>query len=157
MWRFRYPEAEGSDEAPPKKLTLEEIAASLPKQFGFSVSLGVLSEFYSWLRLKKRMEAAASRAEQTRLELAKNPEFSPEDIERVAQTVFTAETMESGNVKGYVALAKLRIARQQVDLERRRIDLLERKAAQADQASEVVNSDLTEEQKRDRLKQIFRM
>jgi len=42
-------------------------------------------------------------------------------------------------------------------LDRRRIELLERKASQADQANEVVNSELGDGEARDRLKTIFRM
>lgn len=152
LWRLRNPEEDG------EKLSLEAVAAELPRLCGLSASVSTLSEFYKWLRMKRRMEASEERAMQARLKLAQNPEFSADDIERVAQAVFTAETMEDGNVKAYVALAKLRLAKQQVDLDRRRIELLEAKAAQADQAKEVAgDGKLSAEEKAARLKQIFRM
>ncbi len=151
LWRLRYPEEDG------EKLTLEAIAVALPKLVGFSASLSSLSDFFKWLRFKRRMEASAATAAQARLELAKDPNLDPADIERAAQAVFTAEMLEAGNVRAYVALAKLRLAGQQVDLDRRRIELLERKASQADQANEVVNSELGDGEARDRLKTIFRM
>ena len=151
LWRLRNPEEGG------EKLTLEAIAADLPRLVGFSASLSALSDFFKWLRFKRRMEASAATAAQARLELAKDPNLDPADIERAAQAVFTAEMLEAGNVRAYVALAKLRLAGQQVDLDRRRIELLERKASQADQANEVVNSELGDGEARDRLKTIFRM
>jgi len=46
--------------------------------------------------------------------------------------VFTAEMLEAGNVRAYVALAKLRLVNRQVDLDERRIELLEKKAQFAD-------------------------
>jgi hypothetical protein len=46
--------------------------------------------------------------------------------------VFTAETLEDGNVKGYVALAKLRLASRALDHDARRLAVLEAKAAFAD-------------------------
>lgn len=147
MWRFRYPEEGG------KKLTFEEILVEIPLRYGITSSLGALSEFYSWLRLKKRMESAAERAEQVRIELAKDSTITPEDLERVAQTVFTAETLEEGNVKGFVALAKLRLKQKQVDQDERRIAMLEaneKRKADAEAAIKAIQADgsLTAEQQR---------
>jgi len=115
LWLMRNPGEDG------EKLTLEAIAVEVPLRFGFTCSVSSLSEFYKWLRLKKRMEAAQERALQTRLELAKDPSMTPEDLERAAQMVFTAETLEDGNVKGYVALAKLRLASSKQQIEREKI------------------------------------
>ena len=126
LWRLRYPEEDG------EKLTLEAIAVALPKLVGFSASLSSLSDFFKWLRFKRRMEASAATAAQARLELAKDPNLDPADIERAAQAVFTAEMLEAGNVRAYVALAKLRLVNRQVDLDERRIELLEKKAQFAD-------------------------
>lgn len=109
--------------------TLEAVQVHVQDEHGFSVALSTLSEWHSWYALKQRMEAAAERANQTSIELAKNSDLTPEDIERVAQTVFTAETLEAGNVKGYVALAKLRLASRALDHDARKLKLLEKKAA----------------------------
>jgi hypothetical protein len=152
LWRFRNPEEDG------EKLTLEAILVQLKDERGIEVSISTLSEFYKWLRFKRRMESAQDRAQQAREEMLKDPTINADDIERVAQAVFTAETMEDGNVKGFVALAKLRIANKQLQIDERRIELLERKAAQADQAKTVSDDDaLTAEEKATRMKQIFRM
>lgn len=125
MWRFRYPEDGGT------KLSYEAILVEIPKLFGFSSSLGALSEFYRWLKLRRRMEAAKERADQVKLELAKNGELDADELERVAQTVFTSEAMEGGDAKTYVALATLRLNKRRTELEERRIKLLEERAAEA--------------------------
>ena len=128
MWRFRHPEDGG------KVLPYEEILVALPGMFdGLTSSLGALSEFYSWLTLKRRIDAAAERAAQVRLELAKDSSITPDDVERIAQTIFTSETMESGDIKSFVALATLRLNRQRVDQDERRLVLLESKAARLDE------------------------
>lgn len=127
LWRMRYPEEDGL------KYTYSAILAMLPASYGISSSLAALSEFYSWLRLKRRIEGAAARAQQVRLELAKDPSVTPEDLERMAQTVFTAETIEDGDIKNYVALATLRLNRQRVDQDERKLKIIEAKANRLDE------------------------
>lgn len=111
--------------------TLEAVAADVLSRLGFHIAISSLSEWRSWYALRRRMDAASARANQTAIELARNSDLTPEDIERVAQTVFTAETLEAGNVKGYVALAKLRLASRALDMDARRLSILEAKAAEA--------------------------
>lgn len=98
--------------------TLEDLGGEIFDKHQISVGLSTLSEWRSWYALKRRMEQAAERADQARLELAKSGEFTPEDIERVAQTVFTAETLQAGDVEAYVKLAKLNLARTKQMLDR---------------------------------------
>lgn len=153
MWRLRNP-----DEEQDKKLTLMEVLAWLKAEHGIDSSLGALSEFYSWLRLKHRIENAARRATQVRLELAKDSSITPDDLERIAQTVFTAETIEGGDVEAFVKLATLRLNSRKVAQDERKLALLEKKAALAEEAAGVAhNEKLTPEQKAAELKRIFRM
>ena len=126
LWRFRNPEEGG------EKLTLEAIAVQVQDLYGFSVSLSSLSEFYKWLRLKKRMENAAERATQARFALANDPSMTPDMLARVGQMVFTAETIEDGNVKAYVELVKLQLQAAKQDLELRKLKILEDKANRLD-------------------------
>jgi len=116
-----------------KKFTFVEILAWLKAEHGIDSSLGSLSEFFSWLRMKMRMERAAERASQVRMELARDSSVTPEDLERIAQTVFTAEVIEGGDVKGFVQLATLRLNRQKLEQEERKLKLLESKAARLDE------------------------
>ena len=153
LWELLHPQ---DAEATP--WTLDALAVDIQERLGFSVSLSTVSEWRSWYALKRRMEMAAQRANQTSIELAKNSDLTPEDIERVAQTVFTAETLQGGDVKGYVALAKLRLASRALDHDARRLAVLEAKAAQADEAAGLAhNHKLTPEEKAAELKRIFRM
>lgn len=126
LWRYRYPEEDGT------KLTYVEVLAVLQEKHGIVSSLGALSEFYAWLRLKVRMENAASRATQVRMELAKDSSITPDDLERIAQTVFTSEALDGQDLKGYVALATLRLNKQRVNQDERKLKMLEAKADRMD-------------------------
>lgn len=139
-----------------KAYTLEDLGGEIFDKHGISVGLATLSEWRSWYSLKRRMENAAQRADQARLELAKSGEYSPEDIERVAQTVFTAETLSAGDVEGYVRLAKLGLARRALDQDERKLKILEAKAAQADAAKEVLGGKLSAEEQNRRLREILK-
>lgn len=126
LWEYLHP-----SDPEERRRTLAEAQSEVPLRHGFTVSLASLSEWRSWWALRRRMNAARERAEQTKLELMKDASLRPDEIERVAQAVFTAETLESGNVKGYVALAKLRLEGAKLANEGRRIALLEAAAAEA--------------------------
>ncbi len=126
MWLYRNPGEEG------ERLTLEAIAALLPDTYGISCSVGVVSQFYKWLRMRKRMENAAERATQARFALANDPTMTPDILARVGQMVFTAETIEDGNVKAYVELVKLQLQAAKQDLELRKLKILEDKANRLD-------------------------
>lgn len=139
-------------------MTLEDACGWVYAQKGISVSLDTLSRWRSWYALRARMDAAKAKAEQARLEmLTQNPDMSPERLEEVAQMVFTAETLEGGDIKNYVALATLRLNQRRTEMDERKLKLLEAKAAQADAAKALSASDMTADQKADRLKEIFRM
>lgn len=126
LWRLRNPADE--DE---KKSTFVEVLAWL-KGRGIASSLGALSEFYSWQRMCKGMEAARNRAQQAREEMAKDPLATPESIARVGQMVFTAEMVDNGNVKAFVELEKLRMQARQLDLDVEKFRLLKAKADRLD-------------------------
>lgn len=102
------------------------------------------------------MSAAAERAAQVRLELAKDSSITPDDLERIAQTVFTAETLEGGDIKSYVALAKLNLQRRSLELDTRKLAILEAKAAQADQAKDILTQKLSPEEQNRRLREILK-
>ena len=174
LWELMHPSAPDT-----RAWSLDEVGADIASRLGFSVALSTLSEWHSWYSLERRMRSARERANQTALQLATNKDFTPEAIDRAAQTVFTSEMLEEGNVTGYVALARLgleravlkqneaklqqnearlEISRKALGHDARRLALLEKKAAQADQASAITNNDaLTEEDKAARIRQLFRM
>ena len=50
LWLMRNPGEDG------EKLTLEAITVAIPGLYGFSCSLSSVSEFFKWLRLKRRRQ-----------------------------------------------------------------------------------------------------
>lgn len=131
-------------------MSLEQVQAEVPLRHGFTVSLDTLSRWRSWYSLRSRMDAAKAKAEQARLAmLTSDPDMTPDKLEAVAQMVFTAETLENGDVQSYVALAKLRLKAQEVEIIQRRIKILEDKASEAkaklEAATSAARGGLTEE------------
>ena len=133
LWLLRYPLDGG------KRKTIREIAALLPKRFGLSAAISTVSDFYPWLRQKRRTEAARLRAEQAKRQLLEqNPDATPDELERLGQMIFTSETVEDGDIKGFVALLKASNTRRKLEIEERRVKLLEEKARKADQIEELM-------------------
>lgn len=116
IWLLMHPA-----DAETKAWTLDAVAVHVQDTHRFSVALSTLSEWHAWYALKRRMEMAAQRANQTSIELARNSDLTPEDIERVAQTVFTAESLQHQDVGAYVQLAKLNLQRSKQAIEREKI------------------------------------
>lgn len=102
--------------------TQEQALVYIQEEHGFSVSGSTLSEWQSWYALNLRTEAARERSDQTREALLQDPDLSPDYIDRVAQTVFTAEVLQAKDVKAYIALAKLNIARNKQAIERDKLN-----------------------------------
>lgn len=124
--------------------SLDEVAAML------GVSRDTVWRWQQWYRLHLRLESAKATADQVRLEFLKeNPDADPEHAERAAQFAFTAETLQNGNVKAFVALAKLRLDQRKVAVDERRLRLLEERAREAKekltQAATAAKGGLTEE------------
>lgn len=113
LWELLHP-----TDATVQPYNVEQCLVHLQEEHQVEVSASTFYEWVSWYGLQLRLDAAAERAEQARLELAKDPSITPEDLDRVAQTVFTAESLTSGNAKVYVQLAKLNLAKNKQQLER---------------------------------------
>ncbi|RYD19905.1 MAG: hypothetical protein EOP88_17100 [Verrucomicrobiaceae bacterium] len=114
LWELYHP----SDKDTPA-YSVEQCLVHVLEQHGKLVkSPDTFYKWHDWYSLERRLDSAAERAEQARLELAKDPTITPEDLDRVAQTVFMAESLQSGNAKVYVALAKLNLAKNKQQLDR---------------------------------------
>jgi hypothetical protein len=125
LWRFRNPEDDG------EKLTLEAVLVELKKDHGIEVSLSTLSEFYKWLRFKRRMESGRRITDQVMEQMRRDPSMTVQQMHDAAQFVFTNATMDDDDPKTYIALAKLRLDAEKLKNEQRRIKLLEDNAASA--------------------------
>jgi len=102
--------------------TVEEILAWVNSEHSVKSSEGAFSGWYSWFVLRKRMEKAKSRAAQATEEFATaNPDAKLEDLERLGQMVFTAETIEGGDIGAYVKLMELKLRRAAQEIERSKL------------------------------------
>ena len=129
---------------------MEAICVEIPKLYGFSVSISTLSSFYSWLVVKRRLDARAALADQLKMELAKNPEISEDQIRRAGQRLFMAEGILEKDAKVFAEMVKigqnetrLRQNDQKIDLQKKvvkldqdKFSLMQRKARAADDAAE---------------------
>lgn len=114
--------------------TLEAALVHLQEEHGVECALSTLSEWHSWYALRKRMENAQARADQAKLEwLRENPEASPDELEKLGQMVFTAESIEGGNIKGFVALMRERSRRKALEIDAQKLAILQRKADRLDE------------------------
>ena len=147
LWRLRHPEEGG------KPMSLEEICVELPNMFGVKCGVPTLSNFYKWLRMKRRLDDAKSRSQQVVEQIAKSGAMSPEELLEAGQFVFASETMDDGNVKGFVSLLKERNVAKRLAQDERRITLLEKKAAKLDKAEAEIaaikgNNAMTDDEQR---------
>lgn len=114
--------------------TLEAALVHLQEEHGVECALSTLSEWHSWYALRRRMENAQARADQAKLEwLRENPTASPDELEKLGQMVFTAESIEGGNIKGFVALMRERSRRKALDIDAAKLAILQRKADRLDE------------------------
>ncbi len=104
LWEFRNPEQGG------KKLKFAAIRAEIPLRYGVTVSGSTLSDFYDWLKVWKRWRDATAFAQQARSELAKDPTVPDEELDKFAERVLKIEAAVNKDVKGYVALRRMKIA-----------------------------------------------
>jgi len=125
LWRLRNPEEDG------EKLTLEAVLVELKDNHNIEVSISTLSEFYKWLRFKRRMESGRKITNQVMEQMRRDPSMTLDQMHDAAQFVFTNATMDEDDPKTYIALAKLRLDAEKVKNDTRRIKLLEDNAASA--------------------------
>lgn len=93
-----------------RSTTAEKAAAWLLKDHGVKTSAGALSEFFSWYPLSRRLEQAASFADQLRDQLLKLPDLNLDaaKLSQVAQVAFEARAVQEQDSELYVALKKRR-------------------------------------------------
>lgn len=157
LWRLRHPEEGG------EKLTLEAICAALPRMVGFPVALSSLHGFYRWLEVKRRIDARADLVTQLKQDLAKDPEVSDEQIRKAGQRLFMAEGILEKDHKIFFDMvkigqneARLKQNDARIGLDKRKLAILEAKAAQADQAKAVLTQKISPEEQNRRLREILK-
>lgn len=143
-----------------ENLSYKEANVRLEENFGITVSEGTLSRFYSEecfaLRFQKSTEFADS------LDLPAE-QFDDKMLKALKQLAFELSLSKEPNLGALKTLfkmlgdsAKLQIAKDRVGLDARKVQLLEAKAALADEAKGLAgDAALTPEEKEQRIKQVF--
>jgi hypothetical protein len=134
----------------------------IAKEFGVEVK--TLRAFPGFWRevcvpaLLRRRSMAVETSEEIAQAAAAHPgQFDAATIDALKQKAFELSTSPQADPRDVKSLFMLVLKSRDQDLNERKITLLERKAAQADQAADVVKSELTAEEKQARLKSIFGM
>jgi hypothetical protein len=113
LWDLRYKDSGKINK------TLRAIQAEVPLRHGFTVSQDTLSRFYTWLRLKREWEEDAAIADQAKNEwLQERPDATAEDLMRVGQLKFTAQSIKRGDDKAFVRLMRAITAREKAATDR---------------------------------------
>jgi hypothetical protein len=148
--------------------TLAETRAWL-REDGITIGSSALSEWLSSWSLRQIFSEAESNATEFRTWLLKAmPELSEEQLDQRAALMFQFQAVRTGDADTYLAFAsarakarleeaKLKQKERALEHDERRIALLEKKAAQADEAKSVIESKQTPEEKQLKLRQIFGM
>jgi hypothetical protein len=109
MWFLRFPHLPGSPDPDRQPLTQSGVRAWLAEQLRVDCSSGSFSEWENWYKLNLEMAAAENDALQAQAKLAKDPSFSPDQLARVGQVIFTSQALKAGNSRDFVALEKIRL------------------------------------------------
>ena len=125
MWRFRHPEEDG------EKLTLEAILVECPLRYGITVgSLDTLCRFYAWLKLKRRFQEKRNAIEQIKAEMAKDPDMTPDQIERAGRVMFLTESVVEKNAKVFSSMVKIGQTDKSLDQRDKQLDQRDKELGQ---------------------------
>jgi hypothetical protein len=165
MWRLRHPEKDG------QKLTLVEVMVELEKKHGVSIkSVSSVSTFYKWLAVRRDFQQSRNVIHQIKEQMRQDPEFTEEAIERAGVVMMATRGIQTKDGRLFSAMMKIgqgrvklkqndqkiAISKEVVEMDKRKLVILERKAAKADAAEEVSNNGtMSAEEKQARMKEIF--
>lgn len=120
----------------------------------------VISQWYSRRSLQQQihaqMEAHAAEVDSMvdflRREL---PELDQEKLDRFGQNAFSVMALKNADAKVWVEIYRLNLKARELEIDRAKLELLKRKADQADKAKDIVTSKLSPEEKQKAMKAIF--
>ena len=114
--------------------TYEQVLGHLLNEHDITCSISTLSEWHSWYALNLRMDRADERALQARIRLARDPDISEEELDRICARIFKAEAMEKRDGKAWATVKK--------------VEQLDRKLEQADKKLKQDDTKLTHDDRR---------
>ena len=138
--------------------TQADIRSEIAKKLSVKLAAdGKLTKFRAWLEDQDKRAAQAERMEENEQRItAAHPDW---DLNRVREEVIRAsyfETLASGDHELGLKTVVQDLNVKKVNLDERRIALLEKKAAAFDEAEGVLkNKQLTEEQRAQRMREVF--
>lgn len=172
LWELLTVAMEGRE----KPMTYVEARAWLLAEQSVETSNAALSEWYSWYGLYLRRERRKAIVQQAVEEMAeRDPSKTREDLQEFGEALFTSEAIEDRDAKAFTEVWRAsekaltrKQAKEQAELDRaireralqideRKMALLEAKAKQADAAQDVTASDLSPEEKAAKMRSIFGM
>jgi hypothetical protein len=144
-----------------ENLSYETVRAKIAKELGVQTSAGALHSFYSTFAAGWKYSRAKGEADAFAQLL--DGRFDEATTKRVQQLAFECLAGPQPDLKAAKTLIKivgdthkLTLQQQRLELDARKVALLEKKAAQADEAKAVTDdSALTAEEKLARMRQIF--
>jgi hypothetical protein len=135
----------------------DDVRRWLKAEWNIATSVGALSEFFSWYCLRQRLEKAHNHT--NHLEQLINEEglaIEPNKLRDVMNGVFLNVASASGDFETFEAAFKLLLKAQKQALDERKVTLLEKKAAQAEEAEKLLkDQSLSTAQKQARMKEVF--
>jgi len=135
-----------------------ECLAWLRENHGVKSSTGALSDFSAWYPFSRPLDLAAKFARQLEAVLKADPglHLNAGQLSAAGQIAFEQQALQTQDLDGFIALRKVRLKERENSLNERRVALLEKKAAQADEAAKVAgDSTLDEAGQLERYRQIF--
>lgn len=140
-------------------LPYHQAQAMVEKEFGLKVSISAFSRFwdaYCSPALLQRRSRAVKLSDEVAVEARANPgQFTEATIDQLSQKAFELASSPGANPKDVKALFSLVLKSRDQDLIERRVKLLEAKAAQADATERVLTSAMTDEERAQRIKEIY--
>lgn len=144
-----------------ENLTYEDVHELIEKELGLTTSADALRRFYSSFAVPWQYATAAKEADAFGAEIEGN--FDAPTIKRLKQLAFTLATERNPNVDALKAVTKivgdslkLQLASERLDLDKRKVALLEAKAQQAEAAEGIAkDAALTPTEKEARIKAVF--
>jgi hypothetical protein len=146
-------------------LSYADARARLAKEFSVHTSVGALSQFYATECFALRSSEAKAFAEEAVKQVKAREDLDEATLLLVSQRAFEQAYARKGDLDALAVLskilgdsAKLKLKQKDQALAERRIAILEKKAALADQAEKVTrDASLTPEQRQARMKEIFQL
>lgn len=144
-----------------KNLSYKETAAKIAEEFGIKTSAGALQSWF--VRFERPRQYAAAKGAADEFAALMDGQWTSATLKLAQQLAFellSSPTPAIGAAKTLFKIigdsAKLEIAREKVGLDARKVAVLEQRAALATAAEDIAkDAKATDEQKTERLKQVF--